>query len=137
MLLVAALLALPSSGIGAPFPGATLLGAPEQRSCYFRYRASTAASIAHVANFYAAEAMRAGIALLDDTKTKFADYRTLAFIAQPKFMFVLLDRKDSRTTIVVRYKTSSTANARMLLPADAQADPPQSDGRPPAHASTS
>ena len=41
--------------------------------------------------------------LFDDTASKFTDYRTLTFIAQPKLMFVILDRKAGRTFIVVSY----------------------------------
>jgi hypothetical protein len=105
MMLFAALAVLPSAGMGTPYPGAHLEAAPERRSCYVRYRASTSAGIAQVADFYKAEAAGAGVPLLDDTDAKFSDYRTLTFIAQPKFMFVLLDRKDSHTTIVVSFKT--------------------------------
>jgi hypothetical protein len=92
-------------GIGAPYPGAHIETPPEQHSCFTRYRASTTASIAQVAGFYTAEAARAGIPLADDTKGQFPDYRTLTFIAQPKFMFVLLDRRDQHTTIVVSFHT--------------------------------
>jgi hypothetical protein len=112
MLLIAALVALPSSGVGAPYPDARLQAAPEQQSCYIRYQASTNAGIAQVADFYTAEATRAGVSLLDDTQEKFADYRTLTFVAQPKFMFVMLDRKDGHTIVLVRYKTSGAANCR-------------------------
>jgi hypothetical protein len=113
MLLAAALLALPSSGIGAPYPGASLLAPPEQKSCYVRYRASTGASIAQVAQFYSAQAERGGAPLAADTKAQFPDYRTLTFITQPnKFEFVILDRKDGRTIVVVSYRTMAEADCR-------------------------
>lgn len=111
MLLAAALLTLPSSGIGALYPGASLQAAPEQRSCYVGYRASTSAGIEKVAEFYSAEAKAAGVPLADDTKTQFPDYRTLAFVMEPKkFMFVVLDRKDGRTIVVVRYRATAEAS---------------------------
>ena len=112
IMLVAVFGTLPSPSFGVPYPGARFEAAPEQRSCYTRYRLSTDAGIAKVADFYTAEATRAGVALVDDTKTRFADYRTLTFITQPKFMFVILDRRADRTIVVVSYKMSAAPDCR-------------------------
>lgn len=112
MMLAAALATMLSSGIGAPYPGARIETAPDLHLCSTRYRLSTEAGIAQVANFYMAEAKQAGVPLVDDTARKFTDYRTLAFIAQPKLMFVILDRKAGRTFIVVTYHTRPETECR-------------------------
>ena len=112
MMPAAAIVTMPSSGIGAPYPGARIETAPNLHLCSTRYRLSTEAGIAQVANFYMAEAKQAGVPLLDDTAAKFSDYRTLAFVAQPKLMFVILDRKAERTFIVVTYQTRPGTECR-------------------------
>lgn len=105
ILFVAALAASPSSGLGAVYPGAVAETVPGGQRCYSRYRFSTGAGIAQVASFYRVEAEGAGVPLFDDTNAKFADYRTLLFMAEPKFMFVVLDRKDGQTMARVVFKT--------------------------------
>jgi hypothetical protein len=54
------------------------------------------------------------VALFNDTQAKFADYRNLTFIAQPKFMKVVIDRQEGRTNVFVSYKigNASTCSAR-------------------------
>jgi len=105
MMLITALLALPSRGLGSMYPGASLQAPPEQLECYTQYEASTAAEMERVADFYTAEAARAGVRLSEDTKSKFPDHRGLTFIGRSKFMFVVLDRRGSVTAIDVRFKT--------------------------------
>jgi hypothetical protein len=111
---VAALVALPAFGLGAPYAPARIVAAPERKGCYVRYRLSTDAPIASVAAFYRIEAARTGVALFDDTQAKFADYRNLTFIAQPKFMNVVIDRQEGRTNVFVGYKigNASTCSTR-------------------------
>jgi hypothetical protein len=107
ILLAAALVALPASGLGAPYAPAQIVAAPERKGCYVRYHLSTDAPIASVAAFYRAEATRAGMPLLDDSKAKFADYRNVTFIAQPKFLNVVIDRQAGRTNVIVSYRIDS------------------------------
>jgi len=114
ILLAAALVALPASGLGAPYPHARIIAAPERKDCYVRYRLSTDDPIASVAAFYRAEAARAGVPLFHDSAAKFADYRLLVFIAQPKFLNVIVDRQEGHTKVSVSYKPgkASTYSAR-------------------------
>jgi hypothetical protein len=99
--------------MGAPYPDAKLEAAPEQRSCYTRYRLSSNAGIAQIADFYLREASRTGVPLFDDSKAKLTDYRTLLFLDEPKkYMFVILDRKHGHTSVVVSYKTSGGTDCR-------------------------
>ena len=107
MFLVAAALLASHAALGAPFPSGVFSSAPERRACYIRYRLVTNATIEDVANFYKAEAANAGAGLFDDTGMKFHDYRTLTFVTQPKFMFVVLDRKDGHTSASVNFKPGS------------------------------
>jgi len=109
ILLAATLVALPASGLGAPYAPAHIVAAPERKGCYVRYQLSTDAPIASVVAFYRSEAARAGAALFDDTRAKFADYRNLVFIAQPKFMNVVTDRQEGRTNVFVTYKIGNIA----------------------------
>jgi hypothetical protein len=88
---------------GAPYPDAQVQGAVDHGQCATRYQLRTTDSISQVAQFYAAEAAAAKVPLLDDTGSKFADYRTLTFVKQPHFMFVLIDRKGNATDIRVAY----------------------------------
>lgn len=114
ILLAATLVALPASGLGAPYAPAHIVAAPERKGCYVRYHLSTDAPIASVVAFYRTEAARAGVALFNDTQAKFADYRNLTFIAQPKFMNIVIDRQEGRTNVFVSYKigNASTCSAR-------------------------
>ncbi|MDQ2877665.1 MAG: hypothetical protein M3R41_01135 [Pseudomonadota bacterium] len=115
-IIAAALIVLPRTGLGAPFPGATIIVAPKQvattdvrskyKECFVRYRLRTVAPIKAVASFYQTEATSNGAKLFDDTGNKFPDYRTLAF-SEPKFMFVVLDRKSESTTVNVSYKVTA------------------------------
>jgi len=105
MIMLAALLALPSSGFGAPYPHAKLEGAPEQHGCYVRYRLTTQDSMLQVAGFYRVQAAKAGVKLLDDTNTKFADFRVLSFVTQPKFMDVTMGLEGGHTVARVSFKT--------------------------------
>lgn len=114
ILLAATLVALPASGLGAPYAPAHIVAASERKGCYVRYQLFTDAPIASVVAFYRSEAARAGVALFDDTQAKFADYRNLTFIAQPKFLNVVIDRQERRTNVFVSYKidNTSTCSAR-------------------------
>lgn len=114
ILLAAALVALPASGLGAPYAPAHIVAAPERKGCYVRYRLSTGAPIASVAAFYRAEAARAGVPLLDDTRAKFANFRDVTFVAQPKFMTVAIDRQNGRTNVVVSYKIGNASSCEAL-----------------------
>lgn len=108
MILLAALLALPGSGFGAPYPHGRLEAAPERQGCYIRYRLATPDSMLQVATFYRVEAAKAGVRLLDDTNTKFPDFRVLAFVTQPKFMDVTMGLEGGHTVVRVSYKTGET-----------------------------
>lgn len=104
MLLVALALAqFPITGIGAPYPAATIQGTVEQQSCGTRYVISTTDPIGKLVTFYRAQAAAAGVPLLDDSAAKFADYRTLVFMKRPRFLDVVLARHNGRTTARVSY----------------------------------
>jgi hypothetical protein len=107
--LLAGLAAFPIAGLGAPYAPARVVVAPERKWCEVRYQLSTDAPIAKVATFYRAEAARAGVPLFHDSAAKFADYRLLVFIAQPKFLSVVIGRQDGRTNIRVGYKIGNAA----------------------------
>ena len=65
-----------------------------------------------VANFYRSEARQAGISLLEDS-TRFADYRMMVFVTQPRLLDVVMDRKNGETHIRVRYKIGGAATCRV------------------------
>ena len=110
MMLFALLLsALPATGFGAPYPSAQLDGAPDLQFCLTRYRFFTADPIGAVAGFYRAEAARAHVPLLDDSDARFADYRTLVFVQQPRFLDVVLSRKGGRTLATVGFRAKAVA----------------------------
>lgn len=96
-------LALSSASFGAPYPAGKLDGEIDRQRCVTRYRLSTADPIDRLAAFYINEAASARVHLLDDSGRKFADYRTLTFATQPRFLFVLMSRKTGRTTVRVAY----------------------------------
>jgi len=106
--MLAALLALPTSGLGAPYPHARLEAAPEQQGCYVRYRFATADTMLQVAGFYRSQAARAGVKLLDDSNMRFPAYRTLAFATQPRFMDVVMGLEGGHTVVRVSFKTSDS-----------------------------
>ena len=108
MILLAALLALPTTGFGALYPHGRLEGVPEQQGCYTRYRFATADTMLQVASFYRTQAANAGVKLLDDSGTKFPAYRTLAFVTQPRFMDVTMGLEGGHTDVRVSFKTSET-----------------------------
>ena len=108
MILLAALLALPTSGFGALYPHARLEAAPERQGCYVRYRFATPDAMVQVAGFYRAQAATAGVKLLDDSNTRFPAYRTLAFATQPRFMDVVMGLEGGHTDVRVSFKTSET-----------------------------
>jgi hypothetical protein len=83
ILIAAALVTLPASGLGTPYAPARIVAAPDRKGCYVRYHLFTDAPIASVVAFYQTEVARASVALFHDTQAKFADYRNLTFIAQP------------------------------------------------------
>jgi len=108
MIMLAALLALPASGFGAPYPHARLEGAPERQGCYVRYRLATPDTMLQVAGFYRTQAAHAGVKLLDDSGEKFTAYRTLTFATQPRFMDVVMGIEGGHTAVRVGFKTSET-----------------------------
>lgn len=108
MILLAALLALPGSGFGAPYPHGRLAAPPEREGCYTRYRFATDDSMLQVAGFYRTQAANAGVKLLDDSGNKFPAYRTLAFVTQPRFMDVVMGVEGGHTVVRVSFKTSET-----------------------------
>ena len=106
MIMLAALLALPVSGLGAPYPHARLEAAPEQQGCYVRYRLATPDTMLQVAGFYRVEAAHAGVKLLDDSGEKFPAYRNLTFVTQPRLMNVVMGVEGGHTVVRVNFKTS-------------------------------
>ena len=106
MILLAALLALPAIGLGAPYPHGRFEAAPEQHGCYTRYRFATDDTMLQVAGFYRTQAAKAGVALLDDSGTKFPAYRKLAFVTQPRFMDVTMGIEGGHTDVRVSFRTS-------------------------------
>ena len=106
MIMLAALLALPVSGFGAPYPHAKLEAAPEQQGCYVRYRLATPDTMLQIAGFYRVEAAHAGVKLLDDSGEKFPAYRNLTFVTQPRFMNVVMGVEGGHTVVRVSFKTS-------------------------------
>ena len=104
MLLVSiALAALPAQGLGAAYPAATLEGAVEQQRCMTRYTVSSADPLAKIARFYRDQAATAQVPLLGDSDSQFSKYRTLVFVRHPRFLDVVLTRKNGRTTVRVAY----------------------------------
>ena len=91
-LIAAAVLILPHTGIGAPFPNATVIVAPEQttttggitknKECFIRYRLNTADPIGTVAKFYQGEAARGGAVLLAESGGKLANIERLHIESQ-------------------------------------------------------
>jgi hypothetical protein len=108
MIMLAALLALPVSGFGAPYPHAKLEAAPEQQGCYVRYRLATPDTMLQVAGFYRTQAAHAGVKLLDDSNATFPAHRTLAFASEPRFMDVVMGLEGGHTVVRVSFKTSET-----------------------------
>lgn len=92
-----------TGSLGALYPHATIETPIAHEQCGTRYTLSTPDPIDKVADFYEAQAAAAGVQLFDDSADKFPDYRTLLFLAKPRFMFVLMDRKGAQTTIRVAY----------------------------------
>jgi hypothetical protein len=108
MIMFAALLALPASGLGAPYPHARLEAAPEQHGCYVRYRLTTPDAMLQVAGFYRTQAANAGVKLLDDSNMKFPAYRMLTFVTQPKLMDVVMGIEGGHTVVRVSFKTDDS-----------------------------
>ncbi len=140
-IVAAAPVVLPRTGLGAPFPGATVIKAPEQvtsteartryKECFVRYRLKTAAPIAMVANFYRTGAEASGAKLFDDSGNKFPDQRMLMFL-QPHFMFVILKREYESTTVSVTYKVATNCGMKdhwRIISAQCASDFP-GDSRP-------
>ena len=98
-----ALAALPAQGLGAAYPAATLEGAVEQQRCMTRYTISSADPLAKIASFYSYQAATAQVPLLGDSASKFSKYRTLVFVRQPRFLEMVLTRKNGRTMARVAY----------------------------------
>ena len=115
-LVAATAIVLPRTGLGAPFPGATIIKAPAQvpttdaktryKECYVRYWLKTTAPITIVANFYRTGATTNGAKLFDDSGNKFPDERMLTFL-NPHFMFVIMKREYESTTVSVTYKVAT------------------------------
>lgn len=110
IVILAALLALPVSGYGAPYPRAQIASKPEQKGCFIRYKLSTGDPIARVANFYRSEAAQAKLALLSDTSQ--LDSRMIVFVTQPKLLDVVINRQNGRTLISVSYKVIGASTCR-------------------------
>lgn len=103
LLLALALAALPTRGIGVPYPAAVVEGAVDEQRCRTRYAISSTDPISAFAAFYRIQAATAGVPLLDDSGERFANYRTLVFVKQPRFLNVVLIRQHSRTVARIGY----------------------------------
>ncbi|MBO9711701.1 hypothetical protein [Sphingomonas sp.] len=89
--------------LGAPYPGAAMLGAADRQKCMTSYRLKTADSLDRVAGFYAAEASAAHTPLVADTGAGSKNYRTLVFISQPRYLSIVLSRDGGETSVRVRF----------------------------------
>ena len=97
-------------GFGAMYPGGVPVGSPGHVFCSIRYKFTTADPIDAVATFYARQAKLARVALLNDSAAKFADYRTLVFVQQPKFLSVTMSRTGGRTTAQISFHVAAEAD---------------------------
>lgn len=100
-----ALAAAATPAFGAPYPNAKIESGLNHHGCYVRYGLSTSDPIASVAKFYKIEALRARVPLFNESNAGLADYRNLTFIAQPRLLNVVIDRRDNRTHVLVSYTT--------------------------------
>jgi len=115
LVVLAALLTFPTTGIGSPFPEATTVVAPyihtatgsknQQKECFVSYKLKTDKSLISVAQFYREQATKNGALLVSDRSDKSINSRLMLF-GEPKFMFIDLDRNADYTTIGVTYKTT-------------------------------
>ena len=66
-----------------------------------RYTVASADALAKIARFYRDQAATAQVSLLGDSE--FSKYRTLVFVRQPRFLEMVLTRKNGRTMARVAY----------------------------------
>ena len=100
------------AAFGAPYPASALQGAVDRQTCMTRYTLTTADPIDQVARFYAGEAAASRTQLLGDSGAKFTGYRMLAFVSQPRFLWVLLSRTGGVTTARVSYHLTRAVGCR-------------------------
>ena len=90
--------AIPSAGLGAAFPGATIEPQPQKpNSCGYRYKFTTASPRGQVAAFYLGQGNRAGLPLVSDTGTKLGGYRMISFDERgpARLLFVTVGSKGA------------------------------------------
>jgi hypothetical protein len=86
------------------FCAVALDGAIEHRRCITRYRLSSADPIDRIADFYREQAAAAGIPALGSSAIESPDYGVLIFVRQPRFLSVVLTRRQGHSTARVAYQ---------------------------------
>lgn len=95
--------AAPPAALGAPYPGAAMVGAPEYRGCGVRYHFRADAPARAIADFYLSQGRTAGLTLEKDNAGQFADSRMIFFdeTGPGRLLFVLIDPQAKPVTGVV------------------------------------